>query len=60
MQHIQLGNIRIDVEQKDIKNIHLSVYPPNGKVNVHPRTPWCGCNHHAVQRAADQDDTLGC
>ena len=34
MQHIQLGNISIDVEQKDIKNIHLSVYPPNGKVKI--------------------------
>ena len=34
MQQIQLGNISIDVEQKDIKNIHLSVYPPNGKVKI--------------------------
>ena len=34
MSHFELGNIRIDVEQKDIKNIHLSVYPPNGKVKI--------------------------
>ncbi|MCT4645775.1 MAG: M48 family metallopeptidase [Carboxylicivirga sp.] len=34
MQHIKLGNIEIEVEQKDIKNIHLSVYPPNGKVRI--------------------------
>ena len=34
MQQIELGNIRIDVEQKDIKNIHLSVYPPNGNVKI--------------------------
>ena len=34
MQQIELGNIKIDVEQKDIKNIHLSVYPPNGKVKI--------------------------
>lgn len=34
MQQIELGNIAIDVEQKDIKNIHLSVYPPNGKVKI--------------------------
>jgi predicted metal-dependent hydrolase len=34
MQQIELGNIKIDVEQKDIKNIHLSVYPPDGKVRI--------------------------
>ncbi len=34
MQHIELGNIKIEVEQKDIKNIHLSVYPPNGVVRI--------------------------
>ena len=34
MQQIELGNIKIDVELKNIKNIHLSVYPPNGKVKI--------------------------
>lgn len=34
MKQIELGNIVIDVEQKDIKNIHLSVYPPKGKVRI--------------------------
>ena len=34
MQHIELGNIKIEVEQKDIKNIHLSVYPPDGNVKI--------------------------
>jgi len=34
MQQIDLGNMMVDVEQKDIKNIHLSVYPPNGKVRI--------------------------
>lgn len=34
MQHIELGDIKIEVEQKDIKNIHLSVYPPNGVVRI--------------------------
>ncbi len=34
MQHLTLGNIDIEVEQKDIKNIHLSVYPPNGRVRI--------------------------
>ena len=34
MQIIELGNISIDVVQKDIKNIHLSVLPPLGKVRV--------------------------
>ena len=34
MPQIELGNITVDVEQKDIKNIHLSVYPPNGRVKI--------------------------
>jgi predicted metal-dependent hydrolase len=29
-----LGNIAVDVMFKDIKNIHLSVYPPEGKVRI--------------------------
>jgi len=31
---IDLGGIAIDVVQKDIKNIHLSVYPPTGRVRI--------------------------
>ncbi len=34
MQQIDLGNISIEVEIKDIKNIHLSVYPPAGRVRI--------------------------
>lgn len=34
MQQIQLGDIAIEVEQKDIKNVHLSVYPPVGRVRI--------------------------
>jgi predicted metal-dependent hydrolase len=34
MKQIELGDIIIDVELKDIKNIHLSVYPPKGKVRI--------------------------
>ena len=34
MGQLQLGDIIIDVEQKDIKNIHLSVNPPAGKVRI--------------------------
>lgn len=29
-----LGEISIEVELKDIKNIHLSVYPPKGRVRI--------------------------
>jgi len=29
-----LGDIAVDVVFKDIKNIHLSVYPPDGKVRI--------------------------
>ncbi|GAJ06897.1 unnamed protein product [marine sediment metagenome] len=31
---IELGDIVADVVLKDIKNIHLSVYPPNGRVRI--------------------------
>lgn len=31
---INLGEIAVDVVQKDIKNIHLSVYPPGGRVRI--------------------------
>jgi len=34
MKQLRLGDIDIDVEQKDIKNIHLSVYPPVGRVRI--------------------------
>lgn len=31
---LQLGDISVDVVHKDIKNIHLSVYPPDGRVKI--------------------------
>lgn len=31
---IELGDIALEVLKKDIKNIHLSVYPPTGKVRI--------------------------
>ncbi len=31
---IAFGDITVDVVLKDIKNIHLSVYPPNGRVRI--------------------------
>lgn len=31
---IKLGDIAIDVVRKEIKNIHLSVYPPAGRVRI--------------------------
>ncbi len=31
---IQLGDIAVDVIRKDIKNVHLSVHPPTGKVRI--------------------------
>ena len=31
---IELGDIAVDVVKKDIKNLHLSVYPPAGKVRI--------------------------
>jgi predicted metal-dependent hydrolase len=31
---IQLGEITVEVVRKDIKNVHLSVYPPTGRVRI--------------------------
>ena len=34
MEQITISNIKIDVVSKDIKNIHLGVYPPTGRVRI--------------------------
>jgi len=34
MSQLKLGNIVVDVTLKDIKNVHLSVYPPTGGVRI--------------------------
>ena len=34
MEQITVSNIKIDIEKKDIKNLHLGVYPPNGRVRI--------------------------
>ena len=34
VSQIELGDIAIDVVLKDIKNVHLSVYPPTGRVRI--------------------------
>jgi hypothetical protein len=34
MSQIELGDIAADVVLKDIKNVHLSVYPPTGDVRI--------------------------
>jgi predicted metal-dependent hydrolase len=31
---LELGGIAVDVLKKDIKNVHLSVYPPTGRVRI--------------------------
>jgi len=31
---LELGDIGVDVVRKDIKNIHLGVYPPSGNVRI--------------------------
>lgn len=33
-KQIHIAELRIDVVRKDIKNLHLAVYPPNGRVRV--------------------------
>jgi len=34
MEQITISNIKIDVIRKEIKNIHLAVYPPTGRVRI--------------------------
>jgi predicted metal-dependent hydrolase len=34
MKQITVRNIKIDVIKKDIKNLHLAVYPPTGRVRI--------------------------
>src|SRR3989442_14752536 len=34
VSQITLGDIAVDVVLKDIKNVHLSVYPPTGRVRI--------------------------
>jgi predicted metal-dependent hydrolase len=34
LTQIELDDIKVDVIFKDIKNVHLSVYPPNGRVRI--------------------------
>ncbi len=34
MEQITINDITIDVIRKDIKNIHLAVYPPTGKIRI--------------------------
>jgi len=31
---LKLGSIEVDVVRKDIKNVHMSVYPPSGRVRI--------------------------
>lgn len=38
---IELGGLSVEVVRKRIKNIHLSVYPPNGRVRISAPT-WVG------------------
>ena len=33
-KQLQLGDLTVDVVLKDIKNVHLSVYPPTGRVRI--------------------------
>lgn len=33
-RHIRIGALLVEVVRKDIKNLHLGVYPPNGRVRV--------------------------
>ena len=34
VSELQLGDLAIEVVHKDIKNVHLSVHPPSGRVTI--------------------------
>ena len=33
-KYFKLNDLRVDVVRKDIKNVHLRVYPPTGSVRI--------------------------
>ena len=34
MQVVSVGDLTVDVIWKDIKNLHLSVHPPTGRIRI--------------------------
>lgn len=34
MHQIQVGGLKVDVVRKNIKNLHLGVYPPDGRIRI--------------------------
>ena len=32
--HIQVSDFDVEIVRKNIKNLHLAVYPPNGQVRI--------------------------
>jgi len=32
--HLEIGGVSVDVVKKDIKNVHLSVHPPTGRIRI--------------------------
>ena len=34
METLTISNLTIDIVRKDIKNMHLAVYPPNGRIRL--------------------------
>ena len=40
MTIIEVANISAEVEWKNIKNVHLTIYPPNARVHVSAPIGW--------------------
>ena len=62
---IQLGEISIAVTRKDIKNVHLTVHPPDGRVTLAApfKTRLEVARAYAISKLAwirDQQRKLGC
>ena len=34
MKQLEIGNLSVEIVKKDIKNLHLAVYPPHGRVRL--------------------------
>ena len=41
LARIDLGDLRVAVVRKEIKNLHLSVLPPEGRVRIAAPSPSC-------------------
>ena len=60
-QNMNVYDIEIEVERKPIKNLHLAVYPPDGRVHVSAPESYSGADpaFHPQEMELDTPETQG-